>query len=73
MLLLTLAGLPAGVPHAGDPGLTIEEARTHFSIWCIMARPPGQSASWSAARSLLMPRVNPGSLPGSRYYCGESH
>ena len=32
-------GLPADVPHKGDTGLTIEETRTHFSIWSIMASP----------------------------------
>jgi alpha-galactosidase len=32
-------GLPANVPHRGDTGLTVDEARTHFSIWSIMASP----------------------------------
>ena len=32
-------GLPANVPHHGDTGLTIDETRAHFSLWCIMASP----------------------------------
>eukprot|EP00038_Savillea_parva_P011759 m.199898 g.199898 ORF g.199898 m.199898 type:complete len:546 (-) comp20901_c0_seq1:247-1884(-) len=32
-------GLPKDVPHAGDTGLTLDEAYTHFGIWCIMASP----------------------------------
>ena len=32
-------GLPANVPHKGDPGLTLVEAQTHMAIWCIMASP----------------------------------
>ena len=32
-------GLPKDVPHAGDTGLSLVEARTHFSIWSIMASP----------------------------------
>jgi alpha-galactosidase len=30
-------GLPAGVPHRGDPGLSAVESETHMAIWCIMA------------------------------------
>jgi hypothetical protein len=26
-------GLPANVPHKGDPGLTITESQTHMAIW----------------------------------------
>ena len=32
-------GLPSNVPHQGDTGLTLDDARTHFSIWSIMASP----------------------------------
>jgi alpha-galactosidase len=34
-----VVGLPPNVPHAGDPGLTLVEARSHFSIWVMMASP----------------------------------
>eukprot|EP00658_Telonema_sp_P-2_P019040 TRINITY_DN17466_c0_g1_i1.p1 TRINITY_DN17466_c0_g1~~TRINITY_DN17466_c0_g1_i1.p1 ORF type:complete len:423 (-),score=79.51 TRINITY_DN17466_c0_g1_i1:324-1592(-) len=32
-------GLPPNVPHAGDPGLTLVEAQTHFALWCMLASP----------------------------------
>ena len=32
-------GLPPNVPHKGDPGLTLVEARSHFSLWVMMASP----------------------------------
>ena len=32
-------GLPKDVPHAGDTGLSLDEAHTHFSLWSIMASP----------------------------------
>lgn len=32
-------GLPPNVPHEGDPGLTLVEARSHFSLWVMMASP----------------------------------
>lgn len=32
-------GLPPGVPHKGDPGLSLVEASTHMAIWCIMSSP----------------------------------
>jgi hypothetical protein len=34
-----VVGLPPNVPHAGDPGLTLVEARSHFSLWVMMASP----------------------------------
>ena len=34
-----VVGLPPGVPHAGDTGLTLVEATSHFSLWCIMTSP----------------------------------
>lgn len=32
-------GLPANVPHQGDPGLTLDESRSHLSIWCMLSSP----------------------------------
>jgi hypothetical protein len=35
-----MVGQVPGVPHGpGDVGLTIDEAETHFGIWCMMASP----------------------------------
>jgi hypothetical protein len=35
-----MIGQEPGVPHGpGDIGLTLDEARTHFGIWCMMASP----------------------------------
>ena len=35
-----MVGMPKGIPHGpGDIGLTEDEARTHFAIWCMMASP----------------------------------
>jgi alpha-galactosidase len=35
-----MVGMPRGIPHGqGDIGLTEDEARTHFAIWCMMASP----------------------------------
>jgi alpha-galactosidase len=39
MLDNLVVGLPPNVPHAGDPGLTLVEARSHFSLWVMMASP----------------------------------
>ena len=32
-------GLPRNVPHKGDSGLSLVEARSHFGIWCMMTSP----------------------------------
>jgi hypothetical protein len=34
-----VVGLPPGVPHAGDSGLTLVEATSHYSLWCILTSP----------------------------------
>ena len=35
-----MVGQVPGVPHGvGDIGLTHDEARTHFAIWCMMTSP----------------------------------
>lgn len=35
-----MIGQVPGVPHGpGDTGLTMDEAKTHFALWCIMASP----------------------------------
>jgi hypothetical protein len=39
MLDQLMVGMPKGLPAARDPGLTMAETRTHFSIWCMMASP----------------------------------
>eukprot|EP01047_Picozoa_sp_COSAG01_P075820 COSAG01_NODE_13115_length_1633_cov_2.013038_2_plen_114_part_00 len=32
-----VVGVPPGHPTAGDPGLSLVEAQSHFSLWCMFS------------------------------------
>ena len=62
---VTAESLSAG---AADDLVCLSRFGVGYDSVDVAARSPHQIASWSAARALLMPQVNPGSL----YCCGGS-